>query len=96
MFQYHYQDLCLEDFNVDALFHVSVSGMFQYLSFFYLTFNCAYIKLLLLTVQENATPFTQNMVTSKFSYLLYVPGYYVLDSLYGFVLLRENSSDFAN
>ena len=70
MFQYPDQDSCPEDFNGDA--PIPCFSIRQaYLSFFTLlltlpTYYCYYL-------QENATPLTQNVVTSKFSYLIYVP-----------------------
>ena len=65
----------------------------------YLTFNCAYIILLFFTRKCNTfNPKCGNMYT----YLSYMyiqvplPGYDVLDTDYGFYILRENNCDFAN
>ena len=58
--QYPDQDPCPEEFNADALCHVSVSVKRIFL--FYLTFNC--VDIIYIFLQENATPFTQNEVTT--------------------------------
>jgi len=90
-----YQNPSPEDFNADAKFHVSVSvkPIFIFLHFFLLPTSKFY------HLKGNATLFYPkwgNKLT--FLSLIRVPmqGCDVLDTDYGFDILRENNCDFAN
>jgi len=93
-FQFPDQDPYPEDFNADDQFHVSVSvkriNVYSLLLLTVITFYCYYL-------QENATPFTQNVETSKlYRYHNIRAQLQRYDTDYDFVLLRDNNFDLSN